>query len=457
MAVDRIDAIAHLLHRVSARRGLLGAIATALLGSTRASQSGAAARRRKARPTGRRQSRSSSNRAASQLGTPALKAGENVRRESGIVNGLLVDRYTWRDGKGRPRSASLVRYGQQVGGQPRGGYAVQFTYQVFDAGSGAWKTMRIDPPRSDPAAGFGYFVSHERWRTFDTAACPDGSNSCPIASLHGENDSPLGLRLPGRGRAISFSNRAATHEFTLNYPHWGTTEPVANLTSGTTPSDPGKHTKYKLPVTIRWTFTSGQDYPLCSVTYDLSAAPVNTVSVDMRGPYGYMIFDATDEPLTRLEWADRFHFATKGKKVATTSEWTWTAKNASARYNLLVAGAYEMGLVEAIPYRKSRTGNAWSDSRGKTSASDPGCEDAGWRMPCDWSWPYQSIQYEAFSVEATRSKKLAWGTADYIGSSKSFDDTGEPFDGYPSVSYRVWITFDKSGGDKTRRLASSIV
>src|SRR5215211_966003 len=60
--------------------------------------------------------------AAAVLGVPALRAGGHVRRETGTVNGLVVDRYTWRDAKGRPRSASLVRYGQG-----RGGYAVQFT------------------------------------------------------------------------------------------------------------------------------------------------------------------------------------------------------------------------------------------------------------------------------------------------------------------------------------------
>ena len=52
--------------------------------------------------------------------------------------------------------------------------------------------------------------------------------------------------------------------------------------------------------------------------------------------------------------------------------------------------------------------------------------------------------------------KLAWGTADYIGTSQTSDDISEPFDGYPTVSYRVWITFDKSGGANTRRLAASV-
>jgi hypothetical protein len=32
---------------------------------------------------------------------------------------------------------------------------------------------------------------------------------------------------------------------------------------------------------------------------------------------------------------------------------------------------------------------------------------------------------------------------------------GEPLAGYPVVSYSVWITFDKSGGTKTRHLATS--
>lgn len=385
-----------------------------------------------------------------QLGEPALNPSENVRLETGMVNGLLVDRYTWRDSAGRPRSASLVRYGQATGG-----YAIQLTYQVQE--NNRWRTVYLNPPPFRGDAGFGYFVSHELYRYFDADVCPDGSNNCTIAAVHGEDDSPLSLYLPGSGRTVSVTSTEAIHEFTLNYPHWGTTIPIANPNYGgdLTPGNPAFHKKYDLPVTIRWTFTAGRDYPLWSVTYDFRAAPVNTVSADMRGPYGYLIFDETDGPITSLEWGDQYLFKTRGNAVSTQSHWTWNTVNTGARHNLLVAGQYEMGLVESVPYRMSRTGSGYSDDRNHTSTGRLGCPDARWRMPCNWEWTYQFVQYEEFDARSTRAKKIAWGTAPYMGTDRTSDDMGEPFAGYPVAAYSVWITFDKSGGAKTRRLASS--
>jgi hypothetical protein len=388
-----------------------------------------------------------------ELGEPRLNPNERIRLETGMVNGLLVDRYTWRDSAGRPRSASLVRYGQGAGG-----YAVQFTYQVQDSLFASWRTVYLNPPQFRGDAGFGYFVSHELYRYFDATVCPDGSNNCTIAALHGEDDSPLSVYLPGSGRTVSVTTDEAIHEFTLNYPHWGTTIPIANPNGGdVTPSHPAFHKKYDLPVTIRWTFTAGRDYPLWSVTYDFRAAPVNTVSADMRGPYGYLIFDGgINGPITALEWGDRYVFKTQGNTVSTQSQWTWNTLNRGARYNLLVAGQYEMGVVETVPYRMSKLGSGYSDDRGHTSAHGLGCADAGWRMPCNWEWPYQSVQYEEFDTRPTRAKKLAWGTAPYMGTDRTSDDMGEPMAGYPVVSYSVWITFNKSAGTKTRNLATSI-
>jgi hypothetical protein len=176
----------------------------------------------------------------------------------------------------------------------------------------------------------------------------------------------------------------------------------------------------------------------------------------MRGPYGSIAFDDRNRPLKTLEWGDQYVFRTLGASVSTRSRWTWNTLNPGARYHLLVAGKFEMGLVQTVPYSASRIGSQYSDDRGEVSTRRMGCPDTGWRMPCDWEWTYQSVQYEESSGRATRVKKLAWGTAPFLGTSKTTDETGEPFDGYPTASYSVWITFDQSGGAKTRSLAGSI-
>src|SRR5262249_35906437 len=133
-----------------------------------------------------------------ELGEPTLSAGQDILLETGIVNGLIVDRYTWRDSTGHPRSASLVQYGQ-----PTGGYAIQFTYQILRGR--LWKTFYLNPPPFREDGGFGYFVSHELFRYFDANVCADGSNNCTIASLHGDDDSPLGFTLPGSGHNVSIN------------------------------------------------------------------------------------------------------------------------------------------------------------------------------------------------------------------------------------------------------------
>jgi hypothetical protein len=349
---------------------------------------------------------------------------------------------------------SLVRYGQDLGGEPRGGYANQLTYEVFD---GDWQTVYINAPVAGDG-GFGYFVSHEIFRNFDAGACPNGTNNCTIAALHNqEDDSPLSLTLPGQGNNVLLGETVAVHQFDLNYPHWGTTVAVPDPEDSTTPSDPAQHKKYDLPVRIRWQFMSGEDYPLWGVNYDLSQAPIDTVSADVRGPYGNVVWDQDGGLLTKLEWGDTFKFATTGDGVSTQSEWNWNTPNPGARYNLLVAAnGSEMGLVDTIPYTSSRTGNALSSHRNGTSDAGPGCPATGWRMPCASEWTYQSIQFEDFVDAPTSQKKIAWGSAPYMGTSRTTDAGGAPILGYPSVSYTVWITFDRSNGANTRALADSI-
>ncbi|MDD5126434.1 hypothetical protein, partial [Methylovulum sp.] len=319
------------------------------------------------------------NTLATDLNPPVLDPSGNVKAEVGTVNGKTVLRYTWRDSANKPRSASLAC--QDAAGTNCGGYAWQFTYQADDG------TAVVINPVAGGDSGFGYFVSHELYRNFSNGT------SGTIASLHGQDDSPLSKYFVGTGTAVSADTEKAVHQFTLNYPHWGTVNPMAN--DALVSTNPATHQKYDIPVKITWEFINGVDYPLWGVEYDFSALPTNVVYADMRGPYGNMGFDNNgDGIISGLEWGDKYLFvaqptATGG--ITTQSTWQWDTLDTGARYNLLVAGQYEMGIVENKFYKDSTLGSGWSDDRGKNSTLKKGCAPA--LMPCDWEWSYQSIQY----------------------------------------------------------------
>src|SRR5579862_3761787 len=88
---------------------------------------------------------------------PAAAAFTGVHHVVTTVNGLSVDQYSWYDSHRLLRTVSLKQEGN--GNPGHGGYAVQMTYQ-----HGA-STITVNAESSNDG-GFGYFVSHERYRTF---------------------------------------------------------------------------------------------------------------------------------------------------------------------------------------------------------------------------------------------------------------------------------------------------
>src|SRR5690349_20210993 len=107
-----------------------------------------------------------------------------------VINGLHVDQYQWLDSNQRPRTVALKQEGN--GNPGHGGYAIQMTYQ-YDAG-GTWKTVVVNA-KAGSDGGFGYFVSHERYRDFT-----DGKNDTIAHHVFKVDDSPLGLKFPVVGR-----------------------------------------------------------------------------------------------------------------------------------------------------------------------------------------------------------------------------------------------------------------
>ncbi len=384
--------------------------------------------------------------------------------QAATVNGSVVDRVAWTDAAGQPRTVSLKREGN--GNAGHGGYAVQMTYRYPK--NGALATMTVNP--SDAGDGFGYFVGHERYRTFT-----DGS-SAPIASkIFGVDDSPLGRGFPVTGRIVPTTANRVIVEFKLTYPKYGTLLPNG-IDQDTGEDSPPLGTsralfkRYDLPVTITWYFQDGTSWPRIVTRVGLAPVPgPDRVSFDLRGPYGKMNFDGAGGPITWVVWADRYRFGTKAAPLTRSVAWNWDKPNTGARFSALLAGGFEMGLFEPAPYASSGIRDGYSEARGKTSATyngGHGCADQPQLLPCDWEWPYQSAQYELPYDNprgTTSSEKMAWGSTPYYGTSltAAYDGVQSvPFVGFPGskvIEYQVCLVLGaQSGGGLTQSVAARL-
>ncbi len=391
-------------------------------------------------------------------GAIAQTVGPAVVHTVTTVNGLKVDRYAWADSAGHTRTVSLKQEGN--GNPTHGGYAIQMTYVS------AGQTIKAN---AEPGDGFGYFVSHERFRDFT-----DGANDTIAGHVFHTDDSPLGLGFKVTGTALNFSKPTIkAHRFTMSYPRYGTIAPIPKDANGNdvskTPTDKSKLKLYHLPITITWFFQDGKDYP--RIQFDVGFGDVpgpDRVNFDVRGPYGVLRFDnGTNHVVDRVIWGDRFHFQSLAPPLKRGSSWNWNQKNNGARYHALIAGVYEMGLFEPRKFPGALV-DSFADERGLTSGTfrgGQGCEFENQLLPCDWEWPYQSAQYSLPEnrTGTTTYKKIAWGSSAYYGTGPSLTETfdtgttSEVFNGFPSsrkISYSICVVLGKTiTGGLTRKAA----
>ncbi len=202
----------------------------------------------------------------------AGRADAAVTHTAGVVNGVMCDIWTWTDSASMPRTVALKMEGN--GNPGHGGYAVQMTYYVFNFSpfekyGGNFQLITVNPAGTSDG-GFGYFVSHERARTFT-----DGSTGTIAGEIFGVDDSPLGLGFPATA-SVSTGTNSGRESFTIQYYHYGTTAPgQLNLSTGQDqnlpPNNNGNaYTQYPLPATTTWVFQSGVDYPRIDVSVDMS-------------------------------------------------------------------------------------------------------------------------------------------------------------------------------------------
>ena len=381
------------------------------------------------------------------------------------VNGLAVYRYTWTDARGLKRSVSFKKEGS--GNPGHGGYIVRTTFQQVSGGV----TTTVTANSSGPNEGFGYFVSHERYRKF-----ADGDSQTIAGKIFGKDDSPLGSNFPVDTSLIATTPTKGVIRFTLSYPRYGTVK-AAGYNDDTGEDAPPLGTNaslyklYMLPVTIQWFIQDGRNYPRVVTRVDLSGVPgPDRVSFDLRGPYGKLDFDVGNNTVRSVLWGDRFRFATYPAPLTRNAKWAWDQANTGARYTALVAGVNEMGLVEPTPFARSKLNDGYAVARGTTSKTyngGRGCTDSDNRqlLPCDYEWPYQSAQYELPRNDRnapTTSEKIAWGSTNLYGMSltSTYDGTTSvPFVGFPdskSLAYSVCLVFGATRTDGlTRAVAES--
>lgn len=384
-----------------------------------------------------------------------------VTRKSETTSGLKVYEFSWKDSAGFKRTVSLKKQG---GGNPgNGGYAVRMTYQVQN-GDGSKRTVVAKAPAND---GFGYFVSHERYRTFN-----DGKPDAPIAKkIFKTDDSPLGKKFPVDTKILADGASRKSIQFKLTYPRYGTKtaggiDPNTGKDKPKLGTDKSLFKRYELPVTIVWAFEDGRDYPRVTTTVSLSKLPgPDRASFDLRGPYGKLDFDQGNNAISSVTWGDRYFFTTIGSPVTRNSTWTWNQANPGARFIGLPAGGYEMGLLEPKLYSQSSTNDGYAVGRGFTSAthSAPNAGCAGQELPCDYEWPYQGTNYELPYDNpngSTTSEKIAWGSTPFYGTSLGSTWDGgasTPLDGFPAsgkLTYDVCVVLGQTvGGGLTRFVA----
>jgi hypothetical protein len=373
-----------------------------------------------------------------------------VTQTTGVINNLTCDIWTWTDASGMPRTVAF-----------NSGYAIQMTYYVanfepFGGHQGHWQRVTVNADNSQAGGGFGYFVSHERYRYFD-----DGSVDTIAHKIFATDDSPLGASFPATSQtATALDGNSASESFTITYSHYGTTtpfgyDPNSGQDSPLLPSNaPSSYAQYNLPVTTTWTFQSGRDFPRIDVSVSLAQVPqLGLVSFDVRGPYGAMIFaDNAYGTVSSAQWGDgEMIFTPAQSPIVRGSGWSWNTANNGARYNLLTIGGlpgirYEMGLFEPVPASQSALVDGYAAERGSTSGTFPSSPDYQpstdqcgdfQALPSDGNWPYQSVQYSLpcagqaanYLTTPTNYEKIAWGSSSLYGFY-----SGQVYNGYSSVA-----------------------
>jgi hypothetical protein len=347
---------------------------------------------------------------------PAAQCGLLAERDV-VVAALLSDRFTWCDAAGKPRSAVLAHNDGQVGQNgTRGGALREFRYRMPNDSE---RIAGVTTYGNGGYGGFGYMVAHAKG-----SACVG-------------DDSPLGHGFPGQFQRVFEGRHHAIFRFTQDYPRNCST---VNAMART------------VPITIEWTFATGRDHPLWSLTYDMSQYGAGLFNDDSRAPYGELNIDGDGfaAAIDGVAWGDRFKFASTTAPVSLSSAWSWNAANSVPYIKLwMVAQDATMGLVQSQPLDQHDAGGGRNpgaaeydvtDFWGKTSAD--GDAGPGYPMPFQNEWPYQANAFSIGVGAPNNNARLTWGAQyGFLGQAAYAVNDGvvATAPGWPKQSYSVFV------------------
>ncbi len=346
---------------------------------------------------------------AEPCGHPLASPAAIVQSQERLADGFAVDRLSWTDAQGLPRSIDMVpTHGRDAAGY-NGGYAHVLRYC-------AGGQQRVLTGTSAQHPGHGLLVNHF---THD-----DGSWDS-TSSLYADGLRQTYQPLTGPHHAL--------YAFSFVYEIRGC--PVRS--------------------TIHWLIATGQDHPRWAVTQDSTLSPPGCLSADARGPYGELDWDGDGSAwVDGVEWGttNRFESHCTGP-LTLACPWDNRAANTIPYVRVYARAAdAEAGFVLTQTASQSGAGGyAFYRQANQGSPRGP--------MPPAWAWPYQTLQYELGDGlgGASRSKRLAWGyNYGALGA-----DTFASFDQLHTysgrqLSYAGHIVFGTLGGQAVRQMVQEM-
>jgi hypothetical protein len=410
-----------------------------------------------------------------------------------IYQKFQSDQFSWYDSAGEPRTATLAHNNSGCFYGSCGGELRDFQY----VNNGAVLDAAAPTAVSNGDGGFGYVVSHAHQ---DPEAGTVNSFCAPHA---GKDTSQLGHQNAGQSTLVFLGRHHALYDFTQDYARYcpqsdedsdanciGTPHGKGTGNCGAKVNNKPLTAAFQVPVTIGWLFSTGNDNPVWSVTYDIAASGAKNGDLedDTRAPYGALLWDGSPDStnasgemnnaIAGTAWSNGWDFTTTPQAGPMTLEsaWTWnhadnvaysglwtstvdaamgvvqtqTLDLADAGNGALYGGSFGTSAAPAAYLDWARTavtgkhlsscadGDLYSEGSGGPGPSQTRDWNTGmvFTLPCIDEWPYQLDSFEFLTPSSPTSVNkfplMAWGAPYGFLGEQGYPNSMRGSDNYPS-------------------------